>query len=145
MKKLIEIDTIRICDDPKYGTFGVMKKGAIPFCCTLELPWKNNAKKISRIPAGQYLCTRHFSNRLKAWTFLLNNVPFREGVLVHCANLAEQLEGCIAVGNGYDDIVLPDGRKGPGISSSKQAFFELLAATLNQQSWYLNIIDRITK
>ena len=142
--KLIEIDLIRIAEHPTYGTYGVLSKANIPFCCTCELPWRDNKKKISRIPAGQYLVTR-YQRPSKEWVFLVNNVPHREMVEIHVANLASELEGCIAVGNAFDQVKNKKGVTGPGVSSSRVAFFELVAASENQSKWLLNISDRMMK
>jgi len=65
-------------------------------CYTIELSWKNNAKNISCIPNGVYNLSLHNSKKFKN-TLLLNNVPNRAGILIHCANSAKsELQGCIA-------------------------------------------------
>lgn len=139
--KDIQIDLLRIAEDPKYGSFGVMKKGTVPFCCTIELPWKGNQRGVSRIPAGQYLVTK-YKRPTGKMVYLLNNVPGRDMIEIHTANLSTELKGCIAVGNGFDHIKTAVD-EGEGVSASAQAFFELIAMTENRDKWYLNISDRI--
>jgi hypothetical protein len=143
-KKLIQLDMVRVAEDPTYGTYGILKKGNVPFCCTLELPWRNNQKKVSRIPAGIYVVTR-YQRANGQWVFLVNDVPGRDMIELHVANLSAELEGCITVGNSYDEVVNRKGQKGPGVSASVTAFAEVVAATMNQPKWLLNIVDRITK
>lgn len=70
---------------------------------TLELPWKNNQKKMSCIPKGKYWCeprkTAKYGNH-----FHVQNVPDREMILIHAFNFVSQTEGCIGVGWDYADI-----------------------------------------
>jgi len=54
-----------------------------------------NAEKI--IPAGEYTCKRDWYHRGNYETFEVI-VPSRSRILVHGANYARQLEGCIAPG-----------------------------------------------
>lgn len=71
---------------------------------TLELPWRNNARGVSCIPKGSYRVVWAYSPRFKRYTYRLQNVPGRDGILIHSANLAgdttkgfaSQLNGCIA-------------------------------------------------
>lgn len=64
--------------------------------CTIELPWKQNAKRISCIPEGIYTLRRRYSEKFK-WHLVLLEVPERSGILIHPANDAlKELQGCIA-------------------------------------------------
>lgn len=64
--------------------------------CTIELPWKQNAKRISCIPEGVYTLRRRYSEKFK-WHLVLLEVPERSGILIHPANDAlKELQGCIA-------------------------------------------------
>lgn len=67
------------------------------FGFTLERPWLDNKPNVSAIPAGEYGVTVAHSNRFKRPMMRLLKVPGRAGILIHNANFAEQLRGCIAV------------------------------------------------
>lgn len=85
----------------EHGTFG-----SLLTYHTLELPWRNNASRISCIPAGIYSCIWRVSSKF-GWVFEVTNVPSRSGILIHPANFAadkskpelkSELLGCIALG-----------------------------------------------
>lgn len=66
---------------------------------TIERPWVGNQPKVSCIPEGTYRVAWREAN----WSrfpraFQILNVPDRSGILIHSANLARQLHGCIAPG-----------------------------------------------
>lgn len=73
---------------------------------TLELPWRDNAPRVSCIPSGQYLCRFCYSPAFKKDLYRLQDVPGRSGVLVHAGNWAGDIslgfrassQGCIVVG-----------------------------------------------
>jgi hypothetical protein len=73
---------------------------------TMELPWRDNQPRISRIPAGQYLCSLCYSPAFKKNLYRLSDVPGRSGVLIHVGNWAGDVslgfrassQGCIIVG-----------------------------------------------
>lgn len=73
-------------------------------CKTLELPWKNNAQKISCIPVGMYRCKFTYSRRFKLFTYEIFDVPNRAGIRIHSANFTRQLLGCIALGATLTDL-----------------------------------------
>lgn len=63
---------------------------------TIELPWRENKKRISCIPEGTYILRKRYSEKFK-WHFVLLDVPNRSCILIHPANNAEkELQGCIA-------------------------------------------------
>ena len=70
---------------------------------TLELPWKNNNRKVSCIPEGTYNCVKRYSSKYKDHIHILD-VPGRDMILIHNANYVTQLLGCIAVGDAHVDI-----------------------------------------
>jgi len=70
---------------------------------TLELPWKNNQRRVSCIPVGNYQMKKHNSPKFGK-VFWLHNVPDRSEILIHPANYTRQLLGCIAVGMDHKDI-----------------------------------------
>ena len=78
------------------GTNGKLcHKGKLQ-CYTIELPWRNNAQKISCIPEGKYRIRMRYSIKHKQH-LRLEGVSGRDLILVHPANIAEdELKGCIA-------------------------------------------------
>ncbi len=86
------------------GELTVYKQGDAIFSCkTLELPWKNNARKESCIPPGSYSVVKRHSPRYKDH-FHLTDVPGRSMILIHVGNYYTQTEGCILVGSAHSDI-----------------------------------------
>ncbi|MBL4837454.1 MAG: hypothetical protein JKY34_07730 [Kordiimonadaceae bacterium] len=70
-------------------------------CFTVERPWVDNAVGISCIPEGSYLIkpkTYGKFGTLENPALWLQDVPGRTHILIHGANRAEQLQGCIAPG-----------------------------------------------
>lgn len=70
---------------------------------TLELPWKNNERRVSCIPVGIYKAKKHQSPKF-GQSFWLQNVPGRSEVLVHPGNFTSQILGCILPGDRHTDI-----------------------------------------
>lgn len=89
-----------------FGTFGELTFSGISLH-TLERKWHDNMPNMSCIPAGEYALVPHHSPK---WgdTWAIVNERYgvfqaptgkgRWGILIHPANLEEQLQGCIAVG-----------------------------------------------
>lgn len=65
---------------------------------TLELPWKNNERMVSCIPAGNYGVIISYSNQFGKKLPILLNVPDREGIRIHAGNTTADTTGCILVG-----------------------------------------------
>lgn len=84
------------------GTFGVLTIGQQTIYAT-ELPWRDNRRQRSCIPAGKYRCELVRSPRF-GLVYEVKNVPGRSNVLIHRANLGgdiergwdTELQGCIA-------------------------------------------------
>lgn len=97
----------RVHSDPGV-TLGAIFRGDEEQCKTLERPWAENAPRVSCIPAGRYpvrLFRSPARNRaVGGKVFLLENVPGRNMIEIHTANVASELEGCIAVGSKYGEI-----------------------------------------
>ena len=72
-------------------------------CKTLELDWEGNKNRKSCIPVGKYPVVLRFSNKYK-WHYHVTEVPGRDLILIHNANYARQLLGCIAIGVSHTDI-----------------------------------------
>jgi len=88
------------------GELVLYKDGKAVFSCkTLELPWKNNQRKVSCIPTGVYdVVFRDVSHSKFKRHYHIKNVPNRTWILIHTGNYYTQIEGCILVGNAYADI-----------------------------------------
>jgi hypothetical protein len=71
-------------------------------CKTLELPWKDNAKRISCIPENEYLVVKRKAHNLRKYDhFHVTNVPNRDWILVHTGNKVSHILGCILVGDRF--------------------------------------------
>jgi len=92
--KIVEL--IRLEESEK-GTVGVLKVDKEVFCFTLEPPDILNRQSISSIPAQQYICRRHKSEKYN--TFQVMNVPDRTNILFHPGNTVSDTAGCILLGS----------------------------------------------
>ncbi|MGK9121170.1 hypothetical protein KXS00_24695 [Olivibacter jilunii] len=78
------------------GTNGLLSYEGKPVCKTIELPWRNNKKRVSCIPTGTYRLIRRMHQK-HGDQLAIPNVPGREAILIHPANFAlSELQGCIA-------------------------------------------------
>lgn len=78
------------------GTNGELLLDGARVCYTIELPWKNNQRQVSCIPEGKYSLRRRYTPRF-GWHLWVENVPGRDGILIHAANDAlREIKGCIA-------------------------------------------------
>lgn len=91
-------------------------------CFSLELPWKNNQRRISCIPEGVYDVIKHVSPKFGE-CFWIQNVPNRSEILVHLGNYVTEILGCVLVGNSLADIN-KDGLK--DVTSSRATMSKLL-------------------
>lgn len=78
------------------GTNGKLMCEGKLLCNTIELPWKNNEKRVSCIPEGRYFIRKRYSQKFK-WHLEVVDVKNRSYILFHPANNAlQELNGCIA-------------------------------------------------
>ncbi|KDN56710.1 DUF5675 family protein [Flavobacterium seoulense] len=78
------------------GTNGKLLCEGKFICYTIELPWKNNEKRVSCIPEGKYFIRKRYSQKFK-WHLEVVDVKNRSLILFHPANNAlKELHGCIA-------------------------------------------------
>lgn len=120
-----------------FGSFALLDTNSAPIysAFSLELPWRNNAKSVSCVPAtahnlppGLYTCRFTWSPRFKRRMYLIEAPYGRTGIRIHSANLAgdvklgfrAQLNGCIALGKR---IGVLDGQA--AVLSSAPAVYEL--------------------
>ena len=121
----MRIEVLRTIDNGKQtnGVLYVVDEDKILFeCYTLELPWKDNQRRVSCIPEGEYKAIKHHSPKFgnSVW---IQDVPNRSEILIHPANYVRQLLGCIAVGKDLKDI---DGDGLEDTTSSRNTMNELL-------------------
>ena len=77
------------------GVNGVLYSGRGRICDTIELPWRNNERQISCIPEGRYKIRRRYTGKF-GWHCVVENVPNRDGILIHAFNVAwRESRGCI--------------------------------------------------
>lgn len=102
--------TLTRLETSSHGTFGILRilsegGGFLFECFTGELPWKDNARRVSCIPEGTYKCYRYRSRRYSK-AYSVNGVPGRSAILIHAGNfcgdtsqgLKTNSAGCILVG-----------------------------------------------
>lgn len=94
-------------------------------CKTLELPWKENQRNVSCIPAGTYPMKYENSPRFGRMLWELYDTPNRSEIKIHAANYVEQLNGCIALGRSAMDI---NGDGNVDITSSKDTMRQFHSA-----------------
>lgn len=88
------------------GSIGVMLTPLGWRSYSIELPWRDNARNVSRIPAGRYAVQWTFSPRFRREMYVLDGVPGRSGIRIHSGNLAgdtalgwrSHFAGCIGLG-----------------------------------------------
>jgi hypothetical protein len=103
---------------------------------TLELPWKDNHKQISCIPAGTYKVERYSSPKFPN-TFQVLNVPNRSAILLHVGNYNTDTLGCILVGFRHVDINNDDLLD---VAESRKAMNFLRIVTKNETQIELQIL-----
>ncbi|MBN8566235.1 MAG: hypothetical protein J0M25_05825 [Flavobacteriales bacterium] len=78
------------------GTNGKLECEGKLICNTIELPWRNNERRVSCIPEGEYFIEKRYSLKFK-WHLHVLDVENRSLILFHPANNAlKELNGCIA-------------------------------------------------
>jgi 7-cyano-7-deazaguanine synthase in queuosine biosynthesis len=97
-----EITLRRIATQGKQITGEIIRGGQV-VAKTIELEWKNNARRISCIPIGTYTVVKRTSNKYGNHFHLLN-VPGRNMILIHSGNYYSDSLGCIIVGDAHKDI-----------------------------------------
>ncbi len=70
---------------------------------TLELPDKNNERRVSRIPEGEYIVKKRNSPKYGSH-FHIQDVENRDFILIHHGNYKTDILGCILVGRSHIDI-----------------------------------------
>mgnify|MGYP003626840061 CR=1 FL=1 len=103
-------------------------------CDTLELPYKDNQRSISSIPAGQYKVRLRLARESASRDYLhllVEDVKDRSYILFHRGNSAKDSRGCILVGIG---------RKQDFVHNSVLAMDLLMKEILNLGGTNINLI-----
>lgn len=101
------------------GTNGTLTCEGKLICLTIELPWKNNERKVSCVPEGNYTITKRYSKKY-GWHLEVKDVKDRSLILIHPANNAlKELQGCIAPVTKFS---------GPGLGLMSRVAFGKLKA-----------------
>ena len=111
------------------GELNVIEDNDILFSCvTLELPWRNNERRISRIPNGIYPVFKHISSKFgnSLW---VQDVPNRSEILIHVGNYNRDTLGCILVGDKFIDI---DGDGHKDVTNSRNTINKLYSIVLDE-------------
>lgn len=96
----------RLTDDGKQ-TLGVLTVfqgiDKIFECKTLELPFKDNQRRVSCIPTGTYQVEKRKSPS-QGWSYHIKDVKDRDWILIHKGNYYTDILGCVLVGSDHTDI-----------------------------------------
>jgi len=91
-------------------------------CLTMELPWKQNRRRVSCIPEGTYPANLHTSPKFGP-SIWVKNVPSRSEILIHKGNYHRDTLGCILPGAQFIDI---DGDGYKDVTSSSKTTKKLI-------------------
>ena len=93
------------------GTFSTLhREDGSKVCVFVERPWLDNAANVSCIPEGEYRAKKTDSPKfgesyyLEGETVSLNGPSKRTHILIHAANLPEELHGCLAPGLDFSSL-----------------------------------------
>lgn len=129
------------------GTFGRLYFPENSWACeTLELPWRENERQYSCIPAGDYKCVWRTASRSiggRRTFYGLESVPGRDGILIHAGNYAGDTRmgwradsyGCILLGARRGVL-----GKQRAVLASRTALNQL-HIMLNEKPWTIQIRD----
>ena len=119
------------------GNFGVVMKDDDSQRClfvSVERPWANNQHMISCIRPGSYTCKRINSPKHGDCFQVMDDT--RDMIEIHSANLAVQLEGCLAFGMQFGEV-----NGTPAVMNSKQAIEAFMAMQEGLNEFQLRIIE----
>jgi len=116
------------------GAFGAIMCDGVPFAVTLERSYLEGSNQVTKILPGTYSCKRTWYIKGGYWTFEIM-VPGHTRILLHKANVEDELDGCIAIGEQYGYL---NGH--PAILQSGAGFNEFM-----QKAEGLNSLDLIVE
>ena len=109
-KKTSEINLLLIRDTfTEESTIGELFLNGESFSDTLELPWKDNLRSVSCIPAGDYKVRLRLPRESATRDYIhliVKDVPNRDYILFHRGNTAKDTRGCILVGKGSQQNIV---------------------------------------
>ncbi len=129
------VKIVRVETHPEFGTFGVLTISGTATCVTLEPYSRDNAKNVSCIPTGQYICKRYSSIKHPD-TFEITGIEGRSYVLFHAGNVDEHTAGCVLLGSEFGAL-----GKDRAILESGKAFGEFLKYFKGQNEFKLTIVE----
>lgn len=131
----MRVELIRVEENERYGTFGVLRIDGCATCVTLEPPDRDNRANVSNIPPGRYLARRVNSPKYGN-TFEVTGVPGRSHILFHSGNWAKDTKGCILLGQYYEKL-----KSNRMIKNSGVTFASFLACTENVDEFEFTVIE----
>ncbi len=143
--KIPEIVTLERIDYQTDGTYGeITIRGRDEFLLyTVERARGNNTPYTECIPEGVYICRKRWSDRF-GFVYEVTDVDGRTHILIHVANKADQLQGCIGLGlrKGYLDGVKAVLDSRVAMEKFKDAIFdELFVLHIKQSEMKKETID----
>tara|TARA_R100000995_G_C3479668_1_gene123108 strand:- start:1465 stop:2004 length:540 start_codon:yes stop_codon:yes gene_type:complete len=87
------------------STIGKLFVNGEYFCYTLELPYRDNQRRISCIPSAEYKVRLRLARESATRNYLhllVEDVPDRTYILFHRGNKPSHTKGCILVGQTYE-------------------------------------------
>lgn len=116
------------------GTKGTITIGNGKNWKTLELPWRENSRNLSCVPAGTYACIQRWSDHFQMMLYELQDVPGRQNVEIHAGNWAgdvnkgfySDVRGCCILGEFFGHI--PPHENQVAVLESKKALAEFMMA-----------------
>jgi hypothetical protein len=123
----LSIKRVSVIDE---GCFGVLMDNFVPFALTLERTYANGFVKI---PPGTYQCVKDYYHKGGYPTFEIK-VPGHSRILFHKANIEDDLDGCIAIGEQFGEL-----RGKPGILQSGIGFSEFWNKVKDLESFTITI------
>lgn len=123
------------------GTFGKLYVDGSFLCHTVEKQWRNNKASVSCVPVGLYKLSPHVSSRFgkcyilsqKSLGVTHTGPSQRTHCLIHPANTADELAGCIAPGMNLGVV------RGKWAVVQSRVAFNMLMDLLDGQSVSLEI------
>jgi hypothetical protein len=130
---LLRVDNAADC------TMGVLLIDGRVECLTLELPWRDNQRNISCIPACRYIC-RMITRPNGSREYEVTNVRGRTAILFHSGNTVRDIQGCILPGSRFGTLRHNDGVTNRAVLESKAAN-DAFKAKLGGKDFELNIVE----
>lgn len=118
------------------------KEDPLYSCWTLELPWRDNDRRVSCIPKGEYNVRHRSARESQKYNyphFEVTEVKARDYILIHAGNIYKHTLGCILVGTAFSDIN-SDGQ--PDVIGSRQALKELRSVTDAWSTLEIDVVDQ---